>query len=58
MKYRPRNTAQNEAKKQPVFSEKVMGDMRIKLKQLAEIEFLIHTEINIKKRKKEIKISK
>lgn len=48
MKVPPRNNAQNEAKKQPVFSDKVMGSIRIKLKQLAEIEFLVHAEKNLK----------
>ncbi|MET3536700.1 hypothetical protein SAMN05216324_1094 [Chryseobacterium limigenitum] len=48
MKVPPRNTAQNEAKKQPVFSEKMMGEIRMKLWQFSEIEFLIHKEKNLK----------
>ncbi|MCY1660904.1 hypothetical protein [Chryseobacterium sp. SL1] len=52
MKYPPRNTTQNEAKKQPVFSDKMMGNILIKLKQLAEIEFLLHTEKKSPSKKK------
>ena len=44
MKYPPRNIARNETEKQPVFSPKLMGEIRIKLKQLAEIEYLHHTK--------------
>ncbi len=52
MKYQPRNTTRNEAKKQPVFSDKMMGNIRIKLKQLAEIEFLLHLEKKSSDKKK------
>lgn len=44
MKVTPRNTAQNTPKKQLVFSEKMAGDIRIKLGQLAEIEFLLSSK--------------
>lgn len=50
MKYRPRNIVQNEAENQPVFSPKLMAEIRFKLKQLAEIEYLLHTK-KLKKRK-------
>jgi hypothetical protein len=36
MKYQPRNSAQN----QPVFSEKTMAEVRLKLRQFVEIEYL------------------
>lgn len=52
MKYPPRNAAPNQAKKQPVFSDKTMGEIRIKLRQLAEIEFLIHAEKKSQNKKK------
>lgn len=53
MKYQPRNTARNDAKKQQVFSEKKMGDIRIKLRQFAEIEFMLQAEKkSLKKNKK------
>lgn len=52
MKYPPQNTTPNQAEKQPVFSDKTMGNIRIKLKQLAEIEFLIHAEKKSPKKKK------
>lgn len=52
MKYPPRNTALNQAKKQPVFSDKMMGNIRIKLRQFAEIEYLIHAEKKSPKKKK------
>lgn len=52
MKYPPQNTAPNQAEKQPFFSDKMMGNIRIKLKQLAEIEFLIHAEKKSPKKKK------
>ena len=42
MKYQPRNIAQNTAKNQPVFSEKTMGEIRLKLRQFVEIEYLKH----------------
>lgn len=41
MKYQPRNSAQNTAKNQPVFSEKMTAEMRLKLRQFVEIEYLI-----------------
>lgn len=44
MKVPHRNTARNQAKKQPVFSDKMMGNIRMKLKQFSEIEFLFHAE--------------
>lgn len=52
MKYPPRNTTQNEAKKQPVFSDKMMGNIRMKLRQFAEIEFLLQTEKKSPKKNK------
>ncbi len=52
MKIPPRNTARNEAKKQPFFSDKMMGEIRIKLRQLAEVEFLIHAEKKSQNKKK------
>ena len=53
MKYQPQNIALNEAEKQPVFSEKATAEIRLKLRQLAEIEFLIHTEKSLRKRRNE-----
>lgn len=44
MKYQPRNIAQNTAKNQPVFSEKTMAEIRLKLIQLVEIEYLNHSK--------------
>ena len=44
MKYPPQNTAPNQAEKQHFFSDKMMGKIRINLKKLSWIEFLIHTE--------------
>lgn len=52
MKVPPQNTAPNQAKKQPVFSDKMMGNIRIKLKQLAEIEYLLQVEKKLQKPKK------
>lgn len=40
MKYQPQNIAQNTAKNQPVFSEKMRAEMRSKLRQFVEIEYL------------------
>ncbi|GEM_PF-6145302 len=40
MKYQPQNSAQNKAKNQPVFSEKTMAEIRLKLRQFVEIECL------------------
>lgn len=44
MKYQPQNIAQNTAKNQPVFSEKTMAEMRLKLRQFVEIEYLNQTK--------------
>jgi hypothetical protein len=44
MKYQPRNIAQNPAKNQPVFSEKTMAELRLKLRQFVEIEYLNHSK--------------
>ncbi len=44
MKYQPRNIAKNTAKNQPVFSEKMMAEIRLKLIQLVEIEYLNHSK--------------
>lgn len=44
MKYQPRNSAQNTAQNQPVFSEKTMAEMRLKLRQFVEIEYLNYSK--------------
>lgn len=40
MKFKSQNTAPNQAKNQPVFSEKMRAEIRLKLKQFVEIEYL------------------
>lgn len=40
MKPQSQNTAPNQAKNQPVFSEKIRAEMRLKLRQFVEIEYL------------------
>lgn len=55
MKFPPRNTAPNQLKKHPVFSDKMMGNIRIKLKQFAEIEYLLHTQNQTSKKAKNSK---
>ncbi len=52
MKYSSQNIAINQAKKQPVFSDKVMGNIRMKLRQLAEIEYLFYTQNSAQKKMK------
>lgn len=52
MKYPPQNTSPNQAEKQPFFSDKIMGNIRIKLRQFAEIEYLIYAEKKSPKKKK------
>ena len=47
MKYQPQNNAQNIAKNQPVFSEKTMAEIRLKLRQFVEIEYLNHSNKKI-----------
>ena len=44
MKYQPRNSAQNIAKNQPVVSEKMTAEIRLKLRQFVEIEYLNHSK--------------
>lgn len=44
MKYQPQNIAQNTPKNQSVFSEKTMAEMRLKLKQFVEIEYLNYSK--------------
>ena len=50
MKSKSQNTAPNQAKNQPVFSEKIRAEMRLKLRQFVEIEYL-----NMKQKKASIK---
>lgn len=50
MKYQPQNIAQNTAKNQSVFSEKMMAEIRLKLRQFVEIE-------NLNQAKKKLQIS-
>ncbi len=40
MKFQSQNTAPNQAKNQPVFSEKMRAEIRLKLRQFVEIEYL------------------
>mgnify|MGYP003420271477 CR=1 FL=1 len=40
MKFESQNNAPNQAKNQPVFSEKIRAEMRLKLRQFVEIEYL------------------
>ncbi len=40
MKSQSQNTSPNQAKNQPVFSEKIRAEMRLKLRQFVEIEYL------------------
>jgi hypothetical protein len=40
MKSQSQNIAPNQAKNQPVFLEKIRAEMRIKLRQFVEIEYL------------------
>ena len=47
MKYQPQNNAQNIAKNKPVFSEKTMAEIRLKLRQFVEIEHLNHSKKKI-----------
>lgn len=51
MKYPTRNNAKIQGEIQSVFSEKVIAEIRIKLRQLAEIEYLYHTQKKILKKK-------
>lgn len=44
MKYQPRNSIQNTAQNQSVFSEKTMAEIRLKLRQFVEIEYLNHSK--------------
>ena len=50
MKFESQNNAPNQAKNQPVFSEKIRAEMRLKLRQFVEIEYL-----NMKQKKASIK---
>lgn len=49
MKYPTRNNAQNDAKKQDVFEEKMRAKIRMKLRQFAEIEYLNHSQKKLQK---------
>ena len=40
MKFESQNNAPIQAKNQPVFSEKMTAEMRLKLRQFVEIEYL------------------
>ena len=50
MKYPPLYIAQNEAKKQDVFSDKMRAKIQMKLRQFAEIEYLNHTQKMLRKK--------
>jgi hypothetical protein len=50
MKFESQNNAPIPAKNQPVFSEKIRAEIRLKLRQFVEIEYL-----NMKQKKASIK---
>ena len=50
MKFESQNNAPIPAKNQPIFSEKIKAEMRLKLRQFVQIEYL-----NMKQKKASIK---